>query len=455
MLEGRPHNNPRRLMAQVSATGHQLLLVIAERRSMGSRQPPGGAPQPLVPPRPCPYTQPVLFDVARDYTRFDFARDADLHNPALIAGRALSARQAELRGWSSHVLRGTDRGLINILSNHQPGDRIRYSDILPLAAHRRVIVGRVATILDQLGLLDDDRESSFELWIHRRTADLSPQIAADVQAWVRRLRYGGPRSKPRARATSWSYLAAVQPLLVGWSATYHHLREITRADIELALAPMRGSERNQTLYALRSLFRFCGREKLIFRTPTAGIRPADQPRRQPLPIRPDTYEALAATVATPEQQLILALIVVHAATRTWLRELTVDDIDMPGRRITLGGHPRPLDDLTKRLLMRHLQSRRDTWPQTTNRHVFVSQGTAYGTGPASIYWLQTRVQGFDVTPDRLRIDRQLDEAVISGGDALRIASVFGISEQTAIRYAEAARILLEPTIETENTSERG
>jgi hypothetical protein len=445
MLEGRPHNNPRRFLNQIPATGHQLLLVVTERRRKGLRLPSGGSSQRPSLPRQSRYVQQVLFEVARDYTRFDFARDAELDNPTLVVARGLSATQAELRGWSSHVLRGTDRGLINVLSHHQPGETIRYSEILPLAAHRRVIVGRVAAILEQMGLLDDDRESSFELWLARRTADLAPQIADDVQAWIRQLRYGGPRSKPRARATSWAYLAAVQPLLVDWSATHQHLREITRSDIQSALAPMRGNERNHTLHVLRSLFRFCRREKLIFRNPTVGIKPADEPRRQPLPIGPDAYEALAAAAVTVEQQLILALVVVHAATRTGLRELTVDDIDVAGRRITIGEHPRPLDDLTHRLLLRHLDDRRQRWPQTTNRHVFISQSTAYGTGPASIYWLHTRVQDLNVTPGRLRIDRQLDEALISGGDALRVASVFGITEQTAVRYAEAARAILDST----------
>jgi hypothetical protein len=158
--------------------------------------------------------------------------------------------------------------------------------------------------------------------------------------------------------------------------------------------------------------------------------------------QPAPYRAVAAAV-TPEQQRILALIVVHAATSTWLRELTVDDIDIARRRITIAEHTRPLDDLTLRLLLRHLDHRRHRLSRATNRPVFISQSTAYGTGPASIYWLQTRVQDLGVTPGRLRIARQLDEALISGGDALRVASVFGITEQTAVLYAEAARAILE------------
>jgi hypothetical protein len=45
--------------------------------------------------------------------------------------------------------------------------------------------------------------------------------------------------------------------------------------------------------------------------------------------------------------------------------------------------------------------------------------------------------------ERLRIDRQLDEAIATGGDPLHLAAVFGVSEGTAIRYATNARILLQ------------
>lgn len=43
------------------------------------------------------------------------------------------------------------------------------------------------------------------------------------------------------------------------------------------------------------------------------------------------------------------------------------------------------------------------------------------------------------TIDRLRIDRQLEEALANGADRLYLAVVFGIAETTAVRYANAAR----------------
>ena len=46
------------------------------------------------------------------------------------------------------------------------------------------------------------------------------------------------------------------------------------------------------------------------------------------------------------------------------------------------------------------------------------------------------------TLERLRIDRQLEEALASGADPLHLAAVFAITETTAIRYAANARKLL-------------
>ena len=52
------------------------------------------------------------------------------------------------------------------------------------------------------------------------------------------------------------------------------------------------------------------------------------------------------------------------------------------------------------------------------------------------------------TLERLRVDRQLEEALTHGPDPLHLAVVFGLDEKTAIRYATAARQLLETPIES-------
>lgn len=47
------------------------------------------------------------------------------------------------------------------------------------------------------------------------------------------------------------------------------------------------------------------------------------------------------------------------------------------------------------------------------------------------------------------MDRQLEEALTHGSDPLHLVAVFGIAENTAVRYARAARQLLETSLEVE------
>jgi len=49
--------------------------------------------------------------------------------------------------------------------------------------------------------------------------------------------------------------------------------------------------------------------------------------------------------------------------------------------------------------------------------------------------------------ERLRVDRQLDEALRTGADPLHLAALFGLDEKTAIRYSAAARQLMTTDIE--------
>ena len=73
----------------------------------------------------------------------------------------------------------------------------------------------------------------------------------------------------------------------------------------------------------------------------------------------------------------------------------------------------------------------------------VNQHSANGTEPVSTsYFAKTALKGKAATLERLRVDRQLQEALAVGPDPLHLASVFGLDPKTAIRYAENARQLL-------------
>jgi hypothetical protein len=74
-------------------------------------------------------------------------------------------------------------------------------------------------------------------------------------------------------------------------------------------------------------------------------------------------------------------------------------------------------------------------------------GSATKTSRASNHWISASMRGQDATLERLRVDRQLEEALAHGPDPLHLAEVFGLEEKTAMRYADFARALLEQRVE--------
>ncbi|MFF3247694.1 hypothetical protein ACFYWY_29110 [Streptomyces sp. NPDC002870] len=102
---------------------------------------------------------------------------------------------------------------------------------------------RIAEVLDRLGLFVDDRTPAVDRWLERKLDGMPPGIHRAVEAWVRTLLDGGPRSEPRSRHTTWAYLGEIQPVLLEWSSRYDHLREVTREDIIAARDAVTGKQR--------------------------------------------------------------------------------------------------------------------------------------------------------------------------------------------------------------------
>ncbi|WP_256725813.1 hypothetical protein [Streptomyces sp. IMTB 2501] len=82
------------------------------------------------------------------------------------------------------------------------------------------------------------------------------------------------------------------------------------------------------------------------------------------------------------------------------------------------------------------------WP-----HPLINNQTANTTSRASNHWISAPMRGQDATLERLRVDRQLEEAMAKGLDPLHLAEVFGLDEKTAMRYADSARALLQQAAE--------
>ena len=85
-------------------------------------------------------------------------------------------------------------------------------------------------------------------------------------------------------------------------------------------------------------------------------------------------------------------------------------------------------------LLRRLQARHARWPATANPHLLINLNTAGGLEPVGRGFIHAAVHELGITAQDLRADRLHDEARASGGDPLRLAHLFGISDAAAIRY---------------------
>jgi hypothetical protein len=410
----------------------------------------GRPPKPVPSPAPRPAfvgMQLRLFQAARDFTRFDERQHSEPVNPWLVWGHSVAHRLGESRGWTRGVRLGVQRGLIIVLSHQGEGDTIAYTEMFPALRALNIGVERVAEVLDEMGILVDDRVPSFEAWIERKLGGLAPGIAGEVEAWLRMLHDGSTCTPAHNEATAWNYLNASHPALVAWSARHDHLREVTRDDVVALLATLHGSRRENSLVGLRSLFAFCKKRGMVFVNPTNRIKVGRHAYGVLVPLRPGEVDQATAMATGPAVRLILVLAAVHAARSAAIRALLLDDVDLGNHRLVVAGRARPLDDLTRRILVAWLLHRRERWPNTANPHLIVNQQTALELAPVSAVWLRHAFHGLTASLEQLRMDRQLEEALVYGPDPLHLAVVFGVSEKTAVRYAAAARQLLATPIE--------
>jgi len=438
--------------------GHQLFFDRMKLRRPQSPAPKyghrrGGPPKPPPDPAgrpPAWLVQLRLFEVDRDFTRFKESTGIDHSNPWLCWAIYLAHQRGEARGWSRGARIGVRRGLTIVLSAHTGGDVVRWSELFPAMRALWISSERVAEVLQQMGVLLDDRRPAFEDWLHRKLHGLAPSIHTAVEAWLRTMHDGGPRTKPRDMATVQNYMNNVRPALIDWSLRYDHLREVTREDILTVLEGLHGSDRHNVLVAMRRLFAFCGKTRVIFRDPTRGLRVGQHPYGIVQPLEQRDLDQAVEIATTPVARLVLILAAVHAARKAAIIGLKLEDLDLGNRRLTIAGRTRPLDELSHQILLAWLDHRRTRWPNTANPHLIINQHSAMGTGPVSELWGKHELRGQAATLERLRVDRQIEEALTHGPDPLHLATVFGLDPKTAIRYAENARVLLVTTAEEQD-----
>ncbi|MEU1202846.1 hypothetical protein ABZ446_42470 [Streptomyces sp. NPDC005813] len=384
--------------------------------------------------------------IPRRFGRLD-PTDADLASPWLAWAKYLAHRLAEARGWGRNIRCAVNRGLAVVLTGHVEGDVIRHTEIFSPLRALDLPVAHIVTVLDEMGVVEDDSEPSFERWLVGRLEGLAPGIRSEAERWTRVLRDGGPRSLTRREGTVWLSLNQVRPALLEWSNPYDHLREVTRDDVLAHVKTLHGHQRRDQLVALRSLFTWAKRQGLIFRNPTSRTKVGQNEYVVLQPLLPEQVESSVAAALTPAARLVFALAAVHAARVAQIAALVLGDVDLGNRWLTIAGRARPLDDLTLKLLTDWLDYRRRRWPSTANLHLLINNQTANTTGRASNQWISAPMRGQDAALERLRVDRQLEEALTHGFDPLHLAEVFGLDEKTAMRYADSARSLLEQAAE--------
>ena len=230
-----------------------------------------------------------------------------------------------------------------------------------LGVTRGIRLARVAQVLNDLGLLVDDAVPTMRSWIESRCATLPAGFRTEVRAWLLMLLDGDARARPRSASTIYGYFGRTRPHLLAWSATRGQLREVTGDDVRAELDQLRGHRLAGTFVALRSLFRFAKRHRLIFADPTRRLHIGHAaPTRALLPMTDTQIAAVQRAAVTPAQRLVVALVAVHAARAAAVRELTLDDVDLAGRRITLAGHPQRLGEFVHEALREWLQQRQAT-----------------------------------------------------------------------------------------------
>jgi hypothetical protein len=103
-------------------------------------------------------------------------------NPALRSAAALAKQLGEANGWSPSLVLCAMDGLTAVLEHRPPGKPVKLTEVRTRIP-RHASSFRVAEVLADLELLEDDSASAIRSWIDDRTGELPASFASDVRAW--------------------------------------------------------------------------------------------------------------------------------------------------------------------------------------------------------------------------------------------------------------------------------
>jgi integrase/ribosomal protein L37E len=213
----------------------------------------------------------------------------------------------------------------------------------------------------------------------------------------------------------------------------HDWATCSRAHIEAFLTT---GDRGFRLAALRDFFHFARQQRISLIDPTTGLphRPARGFRGRTLAKGEQAHllRRWAGGDCHPHEALVGLLALLHGASVSELRPLTVSDINTATRTVRLGRRPHraPLDPLSFAALERCLEHRQQLG--TENPHVLVTRGTRAHRTPASQPYLSHVLDAAGVTPSLLRQTRLAE--LTHRLDPRLVAAAFGMTPEGALHY---------------------
>jgi len=361
----------------------------------------------------------------------DLAPSGSLPSDLVTAIRAFG----DARGWKAPTTAGVTKAVLLLADE---GTWSLSETVVNELRRLHLPVGRVREFLVDHGASVPDPQT--DAWIDQHLETLVPTIRAEVMAWVEALVGQGPGGRARRRGTVRHYVAAVAPVITEWSIVKGSLREITAEDVGAAAATLEGWHRVMIAVALRSLFKTLKSRRLIFSDPTRTLSPGRFPSTPVLGLDLSSRSLLLSSLERVDHRLVVLLAGVHALSRADIMGLRLDDIDLDASAIEVRSRNRPLDRLVADHVVAWLEVRRQRWPRSANPYLLVTEKSAYGVGRVSSGYFTAVFAGLPTTAAGLRADRLFAEAIESGGDALRLVRLFGLSPAGAMRYCAPALI---------------
>ena len=341
-----------------SRLGAQLFFADMHKKRTNVARRPVDVVAPARPPwpdRPVAHRQLLLFvqpwQLAGNRRTVGPARDQVLAE-ALDAQVAACAAVA---GWPDQYTSDVRCGIRLLLAMQDtPGAAIAASEAQVLT-QLRLPVRTVMEVLDEVGMLDDDRTPAITRWFEQRTVRLPEPMGGELRVWFDVMHLGAttpPRTKPRHPTTIKIYLAAVLPALKQWTDDGHDsLREITHNDVVAALPPA-GARRGVFGRGARSIFATLKARKVIFANPMVNVEMGSDSNQPPGFVDLDGVR-LALNSPDPARALIAALAAYHGLRSGQLIALHLTDVR--DRQLHIGERVIPLAETVRRTLPRLAQ----------------------------------------------------------------------------------------------------